>query len=86
MARVAPEDESAPASVWVAAVDTETGRAMVSLAVLLPEAVTAEEEAEAALESAMAAAVVPADVATALRVRWPVAAEPVAAELERLAL
>ena len=85
MARVAVADGRAPACAWVAAVDVETGRALVTLAVLLPTAATgggAEAEAETVLDAAVAAAISPADVAAALRVRWAAAAEPVVHELE----
>jgi hypothetical protein len=98
MARVAPASNT-PASVWVTAVDVESGRAVVALVVMLPAAdpavaaaatavaaggAEAAAAAEAALDAAVAAASSPAEVAAALRARWGDAAQPVAVQLGRL--
>ena len=79
MARVAPAQPDAPMLLWLAAVDTEAARGLLTLCVCLPHAPVAAE-ARAALCDASS----PSEVANALRRHFGATAEAAAAAVESI--
>jgi len=95
MARVAPSfyapdgGSARPAKFWLAAVDAEAGRGLLTLCVVLPPAAAAaagsvDAVADDACEAALRAARTVGELAAALRVRWGGAVEWVSEDLPTL--
>jgi len=76
MARVAPADADAPMTAWVAAVDMEQARGLLTLCVCLPHV--------APVRPALREASTLWEVAAALRAQWGAAAHAAAAAVESI--